>query len=178
MKGYYKRPEATEAVLKDGWLNTGDIVIATRHNEIKIVGRAKETIVLLGGENIEPNPIEEKLSQSPYIDQVMVLGQDQKFLAALVIPSKEALEAVAEEKNIPYQQYEDLVASSEIQTLINDEVQSLISSKTGFKAYERVFRIKLLPNPFEVGKEMTQTLKVKRDVVNDVYKKEIKQLFV
>jgi long-chain acyl-CoA synthetase len=75
MQGYYKRPEATEAVLKDGWLNTGDLVIATYEGQIKIIGREKDTIVLLGGENIEPEPIEARLLKSEYIEQAMVLGR-------------------------------------------------------------------------------------------------------
>lgn len=86
MRGYYKNVEATNKVLKDGWLNTGDIGIMTRNNCLKIVGRSKETIVLLGGENIEPVPIENKLLQSPYIDQCMVIGQDQKYLSVLIVP--------------------------------------------------------------------------------------------
>jgi len=76
MVGYYKKPEETEKVLKDGWLNTGDIVMLTYNDEIKIIGRAKDTIVLLGGENVEPEPIEDKLCQSDYIEQAMVVGQD------------------------------------------------------------------------------------------------------
>ena len=177
MQGYYKRPEATEAVLQDGWLNTGDITMATVNNEIKIIGREKETIVLMGGENIEPTPIEERLVQSEYIDQVMVVGQDMKYIAALIIPNQEKVEKAAEEKSISYLQYEDLVAAPEIQEIINDEVQGLINNRNGFKNFERIYRSAILPNHFEAGKELTQTLKVKRDVVNDLYKKEISKLF-
>ncbi len=177
MQGYYKRPEATEAVLQNGWLNTGDITMATVNNEIKIIGREKETIVLMGGENIEPTPIEERLVQSEYIDQVMVVGQDMKYLAALIIPNREKVEKTAEEKSISYLQYEDLVAAPEIQEIINDEVQGLINNRNGFKNFERIYRSAILPNHFEAGKELTQTLKVKRDVVNDLYKKEISKLF-
>lgn len=178
MQGYYKNPDATEAVLQEGWLNTGDICMATFNREIKIIGRAKETIVLLGGENIEPTPIEEKLVQSEFIDQVMVVGQDQKFLAALIIPNKEKVESTAAEREISFSNYELLAKSREVQEIINAEIQSLINSRNGFKTYERIFRFAVLPDPFEIGKEMTQTLKVKRNVVAKTYKKEIKELFV
>ena len=90
MKGYYKRPEKTAEVLtSDGWLNTGDLGMVTYKGEIRIIGRTKETIVLLGGENVEPVPIEDTMLESEYIDQVMVVGQDQKFLGALVVPNQE-----------------------------------------------------------------------------------------
>ena len=97
MKGYYKRPDKTAEVLTAGRLaehgrpRDGD---ATRES-CSILGRTKETIVLLGGENVEPVPIEDTILESEYIDQVMVVGQDQKFLAALVVPNDEALEKYA-----------------------------------------------------------------------------------
>lgn len=91
MKGYYKDPESTARVLRDGWLATGDLGVMTFNDCLKIVGRCKETIVLLGGENVEPLPIESKLLESPLIDQCMVVGQDQKHLGVLIVPSVGAL---------------------------------------------------------------------------------------
>ncbi len=177
MKGYYKRPEATDAVLQDGWLNTGDIVVFTHNGELTIIGRAKETIVLLGGENVEPAPIEDALSRSDYIDQVMVVGQDQKFLGALIVPNREVLEKTAHEMNITFFDYPELLENQEIRTLFYNEIQSAVSAKNGFKAFERVFRFKLIPEPFEAGKEMTHTLKVKRNVVSEKYAAEIADIF-
>ncbi len=177
MVGYYKRPEATSAILRDGWLNTGDITMATRSGEIKIIGREKDTIVLMGGENIEPEPIESKLVQSDYIDQVMVVGQDMKFLAALVVPNPEKLEALAAQKGISWVDFEELIANPEIIEFFNEEIQALINPKTGFKYFERIFRFRLLSKHFEVGEEMTASLKVKRAVVNERYRKEIASLF-
>ncbi len=177
MKGYYKRQEATDEVLKDGWLNTGDICIMTHNKEVRIVGRSKETIVLLGGENIEPVPIEDKLNASEAILQNMVVGQDKKFLAALIVPNMELLEEIAKEKGISYVPPEDLLGDPEIQEYIHNEIQAQVSTKTGFKHFECIFRFKLLEKPFEVGKEMTQTLKLRRSVIDDLYEKEIKELF-
>ncbi|MEQ9362592.1 MAG: AMP-binding protein, partial [Leptospirales bacterium] len=86
MRGYYKSPEKTEAVLKDGWLNSGDIFTWTTGGEVKFAGRAKDTIVLAGGENVEPGPIEVTLTESVYVGQCVVVGQDRKTLSALIVP--------------------------------------------------------------------------------------------
>ncbi|HOV39433.1 MAG TPA: AMP-binding protein, partial [Spirochaetales bacterium] len=177
MLGYYKKPEITAQVLQDGWLNTGDLAIFTHRGECKIVGRAKETIVLLGGENIEPTPIEEILEQSEYIDQVMVVGQDQKFLGALIVPNMEKLETFAKERGISYLAKEELLDNPEVQDQIHDEIQQLVNPKNGFKMFERIYRFKLLPEHFQEGRELTHTLKIRRNVVNELYKKEIESLF-
>ncbi|MCL2294222.1 MAG: AMP-binding protein [Spirochaetes bacterium] len=178
MKGYYKNQEETDKVLKDGWLNTGDIVIATVNREIKIVGREKETIVLIGGENIEPVPIEDKCLESEYIDQMVLLGQDQKFLAALIIPNFDLIQQKAADMGIPYAMDRDeLLLSPEINGIIEKEIKQRISTKNGFKQFEVIFRFKLLPKAFEVGRELTPSMKVKRAVVNELYAKEIKELF-
>jgi len=178
MKGYYKKPEETSKTIdKDGWLNSGDLAMMTHKGEIKIVGRVKETIVLLGGENVEPTPIEETIKESEYIDQVMVVGQDQRYLAALVVPMRDALEEYAKQYSIPYQEYEDLLENEEVCTIIMNDINSLISPKRGFKLFERINRVHFLAEPFEIGVEMTHTLKLKRDVINERYKKEIASLF-
>jgi len=177
MLGYYKRPEATEKVLKDGWLNTGDLVTATIRKEIRIVGRSKDTIVLRGGENIEPEPIEQKLLQSEFIDQIMVVGQDQKYLAALVVPNFELMEQLAKERQITFIDREELLNNSQILEYAHEQVQHLVNTKTGFKSFERIFKVHLLPRAFQVGVEMTQKLSIKRNVVAEIYKKEVASLF-
>ena len=177
MKGYYKNEEETEKVLKNGWLNTGDITIATVNREIKIVGREKETIVLSGGENVEPLPIEEKCLESEYIEQIMVLGQDMKYLAALIVPNFELIEQKALEIEIPYMDKEELLSNPEIQDMVETEIKTRIIEKNGFRHFDKIFRFKLLSRPFEEGKELTQTMKLKRKVINETYKKDIKKLF-
>ncbi|MFP4382692.1 MAG: AMP-dependent synthetase/ligase [Spirochaetia bacterium] len=177
MQGYYKKPEETEKVLRDGWLNTGDLVVMSKGNELKIVGRVKETIVLIGGENVEPAPIEEKILQSEFIDQVMVVGQDQRYLGALVVPNEELIVNYAKDKGIPYTDYEELLDNPVILNAVNSELQSLINPKTGFKGFERIVRFALLKNHFEVGEELTQTLKMRRNIITAKYKKVIANLF-
>jgi len=178
MKGYYKKPEATAAVLTpDGWFNTGDIGMLTHDNELRITGRAKDTIVLRGGENVEPVPIEHKMRESPYIFQCMVLGQDQKYLAALIVPRQEKIMAFAEENNIPIVDYELLLQQPEINHLIAAELSDRINTKTGFKPFERVFKFTLLTKPFEVGRELSSKQDLMRHRISAIYAREIQKLF-
>jgi long-chain acyl-CoA synthetase len=178
MKGYYERPEVTRAVLDEqGWLNTGDLGMLTRRGELKITGRAKDTIVLLGGENIEPLPIEQRITESEYIDTAIAVGQDQKYLGALIVPNREAVERYAETNHIPYESYSDLLESEGILELIDGEIAGVISAKNGFKGFERIFRFALLEKPFEVGQELSAKQEIKRHVIAEKYKRQIDQLF-
>ena len=178
MQGYYRKPEFTAKVISpDGWLNTGDLGMMTHDNELKITGRAKDTIVLLGGENVEPTPIEQKIKESEWVANVMVVGQDQKYLAALIVPQKEMITAFAEENNIPNMGYELLLQQAEIVEIFNNEIGDLVSSATGFKPFERIFKIRLLAKPFEVGIEMSPKMELMRHRVTAIYDKEIKGLF-
>jgi long-chain acyl-CoA synthetase len=178
MKGYYQKPEATAAVLSgDGWLNTGDIGMLTHDNELRITGRAKDTIVLRGGENVEPVPIEQKLRESPYIQHCMVVGQDQKYLAAIIIPNQQAIMDFAEENAIPIVDYELLLQQPEINELITAEAAGRVSPATGFKPFERVFKFKLLATPFELGKELSSKQELLRHRITALYAKEIHRLF-
>ncbi|MBN1241534.1 MAG: AMP-binding protein [Spirochaetales bacterium] len=178
MKGYYRKPELTAKVIsKDGWLDTGDLGMLTRDGCLRITGRAKDTIVLLGGENIEPLPIEQKLMESEYVQQAVVLGQDKRYLTALMVPNQDAVMGWARDNEIPVLDYETLLKQPEVLELVDGEVQSLVSAKNGFKAFERIFRFKLLPVPFEVGKELSAKQEVKRHAVNEIYAAEIKALF-
>ena len=94
MKGYYKQPELTAKAIDDnGWFDTGDLARLTANNEIVLRGRTKDTIVQTGGENIEPLPIEMKMQESRFIQTAVVLGQDQRYLAALVVPEQQEVEA-------------------------------------------------------------------------------------
>lgn len=177
MDGYYKKPQETERVLNDGWLNTGDLAMVTHNGECKIMGRTKETIVLLGGENVEPVPIEEALTRSEFIDQAMVVGQDRKYLAALIVPNSERLEEFAKENDIQYIEFAELIEHPEVHDRVRQEVQEYVSTSRGFKLFEQIFRFHLLAKPFEVGRELTHTLKIRRDVVRQLYRSEIDGIF-
>lgn len=178
MKGYYKKPELTAKVIDtEGWFNTGDLGMLTVNNEIVLKGRMKDTIVLRGGENVEPLPIEMKINESHYISQSVVLGQDERYLAALVIPAKEEIESFAKENNIAYNSYEALLKNPDIVKLIDTEIQNLVNTKNGFKMFERISKIALLSKPFEVGVELSAKQEIMRYKLNSIYEKEIKFLF-
>jgi long-chain acyl-CoA synthetase len=178
MQGYYRRPEMTANVLdSQGWLNTGDLGMLSHRGELKITGRAKDTIVLLGGENIEPLPIEQKLQESEYIQRAVVVGQDQKYLAALICPNQEALAAYADENHVPYMRSDDLMENEAIRELIDGEVAGQVSRRTGFKGFELIYRTALIADDFEVGRELSAKQEIKRHVIAQQYRQEIASLF-
>lgn len=174
MKGYFQEPELTATVLKDGWLATGDLGIVTFNNCLKIVGRSKSTIVLSSGENVEPEPLEMRLSQSQYIDQCMVAGQDQKFLGVLIVPDLAAFQSHGVKVNT----LDELVNHPEAHELIRKEVKRLVSTAHGFKRYEIITDFRILPERFEVGKELTNLFKVKRHVITEKFHAEIADMFM
>lgn len=173
MSGYHKDPEMTAKVMRDGWLATGDLGLVTFNDCIKIVGRCKETIVLLGGENVEPLPIESRLLESPLIDQCMVVGQDQKQLGVLVVPSLAGFAAAG----IEVSDIASLIGRAETGGMIRDEIRRLVGASSGFKPFERIAAVDLLEKPFEVGDELTMTFKLKRHVIAGKYAAKIKAMF-
>ena len=178
MKGYYKRPDLTEKIIdEDGWLNTGDLGLLTFDNEIKITGRAKDTIVLLGGENIEPAVIESELNTSPYIETSIVLGQDQKYLGALIVPSKENVIAYAKENNLDTSDYEELLKTKEIIDLLGTEIKEKDSTENGFRVCEKIWKFALLPNSFTVGEELSAKQEMMRHKIVTKYADIISTLF-
>lgn len=178
MKGYYKRPDLTAKVInEDGWLDTGDLAIMTIHNELCIKGRIKDTIVLRGGENLEPLPIETKLSESHYIKQAVVVGQDQRYLAALILVDEDEVKNYAAFNGIQYDTYENLLESEVIQKLYETEIANLISAKNGFKMFERISKFSLITKPFEVGVELSAKQEIMRFRINDLYKDKIEAMF-
>ncbi|MDH4469776.1 MAG: AMP-binding protein [Verrucomicrobiae bacterium] len=173
MKGYYKNPEATAGILSEGWLRTGDIGMMTFNDCLKIIGRCKETIVLRSGENVEPLPIESRLLESPLIEQCMVLGQDQKHLGALLLPSLRGFI----NHGVKVTSLEELLHLQEIHALLHQEVQRLISKSHGFKSFERIGCWRILPKPFEIGDELTSTYKLKRHIITDRYHHLIQEMY-
>ncbi|WP_147612400.1 AMP-dependent synthetase/ligase [Treponema pectinovorum] len=178
MKGYYKRQDLTDKVIdSEGWMNTGDLGMISYDKELKIVGRAKDTIVLLGGENIEPQGIEKAINISPYVELSVVVGQDQKFIGALICPDQANVINYAEENSILYDNYENLLETNEIQNLFRTEIDSCVNAKAGFRACERIFKFKLLTQSFQIGKEINMKQELMRHQIVEIYKKELKKMF-
>lgn len=178
MKGYYKREDLTAKVMtSDGWFDTGDIAMLTVDGEICLRGRKKDTIVLLGGENVEPLPLEMKINNSRFITASCVVGQDQRYLGALVLPSEDDIVSYAKENNIPYKDYEELVHSEAVYKLLDSEIQERINPKNGFKSFERVNRFAIITKPFEVGVELSAKQEMMRYRISEQYKKLIDGIF-
>jgi long-chain acyl-CoA synthetase len=173
MKGYYKDPEGTSRAFHDGWLKTGDIGIVTFNDCLKILGRCKDTIVLLNGENVEPLPIESKLVHSSLVDHCMLVGQDQKHLGAVIVPALDGFRAAG----VRAANLLELAASAQARELMEAEIRRLINPAEDFKSYERIADFRFVTKPFEVGQEMTSTFKLKRHVIAEQYASLIEEMF-
>ena len=181
MKGYYKDPESTKKVMtEDGYFITGDLGWLTRDNNLVLVGRLKETIVLSSGENVEPVPIEEAILLSPYIDQIVLVGQDKSGIGALVVPSKEALEKCGiNMKNIQsFKNSRNTLNHSELDALIKSEINTHIENKPNLRAFEKVKSFSVLDEGFSVDNGlMSATQKVKRNKVFEKYEEVIGSMY-
>ena len=181
MQGYYQNLEATaKAIDAEGWFDSGDLGWLTPQDDLVLTGRAKDTIVLTNGENIEPQPIEDVCLRSPYIDQIMLVGQDQRSLGALIVPNVEALEKWAASQNLTLDTHNDQVAASDsqkidfesrmIQDLFRQELNREVQNRPGYRPDDRIGTFKLILEPFSIENGlMTQTLKVRRHVVTERY---------
>ncbi|MDB9372051.1 AMP-dependent synthetase/ligase [Nodularia sphaerocarpa] len=181
MQGYYQNPEATAKVIDaEGWFNSGDLGWVTPENDLVLTGRAKDTIVLTNGENIEPQPIEDACLRSPYVDQIMLLGQDQRSIGALIVPNTEALEKWAASQNLQLPLLEENspeisksidLESKIIQDLFRQELNREVQNRPGYRADDRIGPFRLILEPFsQENGLMTQTLKIRRHVVAERYR--------
>lgn len=163
MKGYYKKPEATAEVLtEDGFFRSGDAGLLTENNEIILTDRLKDLYKTSNGKYIAPQMIETRIAEDKYIDQIVVIGNERKFVSALIVPNFEFLEAYAREHNIPFQSREELVANEEIYNFMYGRVEM---KQTDFTNYEKIKRFTLLAKAFSMDdEELTNTLKIKRKV--------------
>lgn len=177
MLGYYNNPEATSKVLKDdGWFITGDLGYFNPRGDLVISGRAKDTIVLLSGENVEPEPIEDACRKSALVQQIVVVGQDQKLLGALVVPEFSAL---AEELGMSSDATPtEIIAHADAAKVVRQSLAEVMQADGRFKAAESVGKIHLLTESFSEKNDMlTNTMKIKRNVVLKHYAQQIKELF-
>jgi long-chain acyl-CoA synthetase len=168
MQGYYQNPEATNKVIDpEGWFDSGDLGWVTPENDLVLTGRAKDTIVLTNGENIEPQPIEDACLRSPYIDQIMLVGQDQRSIGALIVPNLEALAKWADTQN--HSQKIDLETKI-VQDLFRQELNREVQNRPGYRVDDRIVPFKLIEEQFSIENGlMTQTLKIRRHIVMERY---------
>lgn len=175
-RGYYRNEEQTRrAFPEDGWFDTGDLARIDKYGNVWIVGRAKDTIALRGGEKIEPERVETALKASPFILQSIVLGQDAKVLGAMIVPNLERLAETVAKENL--EAGGEWVTDESVRKIIRAEIDRCVSNAAGFRPYERPVRFVLLRKPIEVASGlMTQTLKLKRKAIFDRYAKTISEM--
>ena len=179
MSGYLGKPNETQKVLDvEGWFNTGDLGLLLRDGSLVLTGRQKDTIVLSSGENVEPGPLEEALISSPLIEQALLIGQDQKQLAALIVPRMQTLAKLLPNNGL--NSTFDLGicdANRELRKTLRLEMNKVLANRAGSRPEERVFAIALV-EPFTIENGLlTQTLKQRRDkiierdlkLVNEIY---------
>jgi len=178
MPGYFKNEEENAKVFtKDGFFLTGDLGKLTCRDELVITGRSKEIIVLANGENVDPSRIESVVAALPFIQDMMVVGQDKKGLGLLIVPDFEHLKACVSEK---YGQAVDsidhLLEDQQLVNKIKSEINALLKHKKDFKAFEKLQGISFLKEEFKLGEELTNTYKKKRHVIEKKYRELIDRL--
>jgi len=167
MKGYYKNPTATAEMLQDGWLHTGDIGTYTDDGFLKITDRKKELFKISGGKYVAPLPLENKIKESPYIEQLMVVGSNEKFVGAIIVPSLMNLKEFFENQGSPLPKTVDITQDPEVLKLIRKELNSY---NVEFADHERVKRFQLVDQEWTIdGGELTPTLKLKRRKIYEKY---------
>jgi long-chain acyl-CoA synthetase len=177
MKGYYKNPKATKEVFtKDGFFKTGDIGIVDEEGYLSITGRIKDIIVTAGGKNISPQNIENSLKESRFIEQVAIIGDRRKYLAALVIPNFEEMGKWAAKQGYTFSDNSEMTNNDAVIKLIGEEIQKHTAK---YSRVEQIRKYTLLDAEWtqETG-ELTPTQKVKRRIVGEKYSAEIESMYV
>ncbi len=175
MMGYYKQPELTREVLKEGWFYTGDLGELVEGRFLKITDRKKELFKTSGGKYVAPLPIETKMAESPYIKQIMLIGDNRKFTSALIVPDFQRLEGIISPSGIKNRTQEALIRLPEVRKLIKKEVNKYNQE---FNHVEQVKKFELLPHEWTIeAGELTPTLKLKRKAIIEKYKDIISRIY-
>ena len=175
MLGYYKRPDLTAETIIDGWLHTGDIGVMDDDNFLKITDRKKELFKTSGGKYVAPQPIENRMKESPFVEQMMVVGADQKFVGALIVPSIPNLKEWMRHKQINFTTNEDAIHHPKVLELYRELIDSF---NKFFNQVEQVKRFELLPHEWTIDSgELTPTLKLKRKVIMEKYRDVLARIY-
>ncbi|HPP40867.1 MAG TPA: AMP-binding protein, partial [Candidatus Kapabacteria bacterium] len=176
MKGYWKDELATqEAIDADGWLYTGDIAVYTKKGNLKITDRKKNIFVSSGGKNIAPQPIENLLCQSKYIDQCVLIGERREYCTALLTPNFEQLKQLASDLGITYNSEEELIVNDKIIQHIKKEIDFY---QKDLSKFEKIRKFSLLSKPFSVENgELSPKMSIKRHIVERNYAEIINRMY-
>ena len=174
-KGYYKQALKTDETIIDGWLYTGDIAEIDADGFVKIVDRKKDIIITSGGKNISPSEIENQLKFSPYVTDAVVIGDGRKYLTCLVMIDNETVSQFAQENNVPFSDFKSLCATAEVQSLIKSEIEQINLS---LAQVETLKKFRLINKQLTVeDDELTASMKLKRNIVNEKYADLINQMY-
>lgn len=169
--------ENRKSFTADGFFKTGDLGKITSKGELILTGRAKEIIVLSNGENIDPTRIENALTMFPFIQDAILVGQDKKGLGALLVPDLEELKNYLSEKMQGFRkETSELLTDGKVLEHVRSEMNRILKPAKGFKPYEQLHGIRFLDKEFALGEELTNTLKKKRHVIEQKYRKMINDL--
>ena len=175
MMGYYKRPDLTAEVINEGWFSTGDIGILVDNKYLKITDRKKELFKTSGGKYVAPLPIESKLMESVYVEQVIVVGSERKFVGALMVPSFPNLYEWCRKNNVPISSNEELIRHPKVVELYKDLVDSF---NKYFSHVEQIKKFELLANEWTVDTgEMTPKMSLKRKVIMEKYREMVDRIY-
>ena len=175
MLGYYKRPDLTAEAIIDGWLHTGDIGTIIDGKYLKITDRKKELFKTSGGKYVAPQPVENKMKESPFIEQIVLVGDNRKFVSALIVPGFSKLKDWARQHGIEYTSNEAIIKNTMVIALISDIVEEFNQL---FNPVEQVKKFTLLDREFTIDKgEMTPKLSIKRKTVLDNFAKEVEEMY-
>jgi long-chain acyl-CoA synthetase len=176
MMGYYKHPELTAETIIDGWLHTGDIGTLVNNKFLKITDRKKEIFKTSGGKFVAPQPIENKLAESAFVEQIMVVGAGEKFTGALIVPAQHALAEWCKQKGIEAEGSRDsLMQHPQVQLHFNEIITE---ANKCFNNVEQIKKFELLPKEWSIeGGELTPTLKLKRKVIMEKYGDLVRKMY-
>ncbi|WP_372768993.1 long-chain fatty acid--CoA ligase [Lutibacter sp.] len=175
MKGYYKKPEATAEVFENGWFKTGDAGMMDEKGNLIITDRIKDLMKTSGGKYIAPQKLETALINDAFIEQISVIGDQQKYVTALAVPSFENLKKYAIENKIAFKDIEELINHNQIKEMFEKRIEAL---QKEFSVFEKIKKFTLLPKEFSIeAGEITATLKLKRKVIQQKYKELIDKMY-
>jgi long-chain acyl-CoA synthetase len=175
MMGYYRRPDLTAEVMSGEWLRTGDIGKLVDGKFLKITDRKKELFKTSGGKYVAPQPIENTMVESQWIEQIMVVGESEKFVGALIVPAFQVLKEWYSKHNKAYPGDQAAIATQQVRAFIAEAVNQYNKL---FNPVEQVKKFELLPSEWTVeGGELTPTLKLKRRVIMDKYRDLVARMY-
>jgi long-chain acyl-CoA synthetase len=175
MLGYYKRPDLTAETIIDGWLHTGDIGVEEAGGYLKITDRKKELFKTSGGKYVAPQPVENKMKESPFVEQIMLVGDNMRFVSALIVPSFAKLKEWAKQHGIQFTSNEEIIKNSMVLALFEDAVSEYNQL---FNQVEQVKKFTLIPREWGITyDEMTPKMSIKRKVILSHFEKEIEAMY-